>query len=111
MRPARIVTVGHSNRTLAEFVELLARNEVRTVADVRTLRASRAFPHFGEERLRRGLAKAGIGYVAIPELGGLRKKSAEPSPRPCWRNRGFRNYADYMRDDGFRDGVRKLLTE
>ena len=110
MRPARIVTVGHSNRTLAEFVELLARNAVRCVADVRTLRASRAFPHFGEARLRRGLAKADIAYVAIPELGGLRRKSATPSERPCWRNRGFRNYADYMREPEFAAGIRQLLA-
>jgi len=111
VRAARIVTVGHSNRTLDEFVTLLQQNRVRTLADVRTLRGSRAFPHFSEQRLARRLARADIRYVAIPELGGLRRKGTNPWPRPCWRNRGFRNYADYMRESGFRAGIRKLLDE
>ncbi|MGZ6125905.1 MAG: DUF488 family protein, N3 subclade, partial [Myxococcales bacterium] len=37
-------------------------------------------------------------------------KSADPSPRPCWQNRGFRNYADHMRSAEFRAGVRRLLA-
>ena len=51
-----------------------------------------------------------IEYVAIPELAGRRPKAASPSARPCWRNRGFRNYADHMRTGEFRDGIRKLLA-
>jgi uncharacterized protein (DUF488 family) len=80
------------------------------LADVRTVRGSRAMPQFGERRLRAALRRAKIAYVPVPELGGLRKKSADPSPRPCWRNAGFRNYADYMRTAEFRTGVRKLLS-
>ena len=67
-------------------------------------------PQFGERRLRAALKRAKIAYVPIPELGGLRKKSAHPSSRPCWRNAGFRNYADHMRTAEFRTGVRKLLA-
>ena len=107
---ARIVTVGHSNRPLREFVELLEEHRVALVADVRKLRGSRAVPQFNERRLRNALARAGIGYVPIPELAGRRGKSAQPSPRPCWRNRGFRNYADHMRTGEFRDGIRELLA-
>ncbi len=107
---ARIVTVGHSNRAMPDFVALLEEHGVAMVADVRKLRGSRAMPQFNERRLRNALEKAGIGYVAIPELAGRRGKSAAPSPRPCWRNRGFRNYADHMRTGEFRDGIRKLLA-
>jgi len=66
-------------------------------------------PQFGERRLGAALGRAGIGYVAVPELAGRRGKSVDPSPRPCWRNRGFRNYADHMRTSEFHTGVRKLL--
>src|SRR3989440_9808997 len=83
---ARILTVGHSTRTLAQFVALLAENGVVLLADVRKLRGSRAFPHFAEAPLRRSLAKASIGYEPIPELAGRRPKSKDPRPRPCWRN-------------------------
>jgi uncharacterized protein (DUF488 family) len=67
-------------------------------------------PQFGERRLRAALERAKMEYVPIPELGGLRKKSAIPSPRPCWRNAGFRNYADHMRTTEFRTGIQKLLA-
>lgn len=103
------MTVGHSNRTLREFVELLGSNGVTLLADVRKLRGSRAMPQFNERRLRTGLARAGIGYLPIPQLAGRRLKSPDPSPRPCWRNSGFRNFADFMRTDEFREGIRLLL--
>ena len=102
--------MGHSNRALREFLALLRAHRIRLVADVRKVRGSRAMPQFGERRLRAALAQAQIGYVAIPELAGRRGKSAHPSPRPCWRNPGFRNYADHMRTAQFREGIRKLLA-
>jgi uncharacterized protein (DUF488 family) len=108
MRP-KFVTVGHSNRTLREFVALLLREQVSTVADVRKLRGSRAMPQFNERRLRNALEKADIAYVAVPELAGRRNKALEPSPKPCWQNRGFRNYADHMRTEEFGAGIRKLV--
>ncbi|TMA73471.1 MAG: DUF488 domain-containing protein [Deltaproteobacteria bacterium] len=108
-RAARIITVGHSNRSLHEFLALLHEQRVGIVADVRKLRGSRAMPQFGERRLGAALGRAGIRYVAVPELAGRRGKGPDPSPRPCWRNRGFRNYADHMRTAEFRAGIRKLL--
>ena len=107
---ARILTVGHSTRTLAQFVALLAKNGAVLLADVRKLRGSRAFPHFAEAPLRRALAKASIEYEPIPELAGRRPKSKDPRPRPCWRNASFRNYADHMRTPEFHRGVRRLLA-
>ncbi|HYY53567.1 MAG TPA: DUF488 domain-containing protein [Myxococcales bacterium] len=109
-RAARVVTVGHSNRALGDFLALLRDQRIGVVADVRTVRGSRAMPQFGERRLRAALERAKMEYVPIPELGGLRKKSAIPSPRPCWRNAGFRNYADHMRTTEFRTGIQKLLA-
>jgi uncharacterized protein (DUF488 family) len=104
------VTVGHSTRTLREFVRLLSANGIAVVADVRKLRGSRAFPHFGEARLSRALDKAGIEYQPVPELAGRRPKAARPQERPCFRNAGFRNYADHMRTAEFRRGARRLLA-
>jgi uncharacterized protein (DUF488 family) len=95
---------------LGELVGLLSQNGIDVVADVRKLRGSRAFPHFGEARLSRGLAKAGIGYEPVPELSGRRPKSQDPQERPCFRNPGFRNYADHMRTAEFRRGARRLLA-
>jgi uncharacterized protein (DUF488 family) len=95
---------------LREFVRLLSGNGIAVVADVRKLRGSRAFPHFGEASLSRALEKAGIGYEPVPELAGRRAKAARPQERPCFRNAGFRNYADHMRTAEFRRGARRLLA-
>jgi uncharacterized protein (DUF488 family) len=56
------------------------------------------------------LAKAGIGYLHIPELGGLRsrRKGEEPSPNTFWDNASFRNYADYAMGPAFRSGLDRL---
>jgi uncharacterized protein (DUF488 family) len=94
---------------LRDFLALLREQRVGALADVRKLRGSRAMPQFGERRLASALRRAGIRYVAVPELAGRRGKSADPSLRPCWRNRGFRNYADHMRTLEFRSGIRILL--
>jgi len=91
-------------------VRLLSANGIAVVADVRKIRASRAFPHFGEARLSRSLEKAGIRYEPVLELAGRRPKSPQPQERPCFRNAGFRNYADYMLTPGFRAGARRLLA-
>jgi len=108
-KKTRVVTVGHSTRALRDFVRLLSANGIAVVADVRKVRASRAFPHFGEAPLSRALEKAGIRYEAIPGLAGRRPKSPHPQERPCFRNAGFRNYADHMLTPGFRAGARRLL--
>ena len=102
--------MGHSTRTLGDLILLVSANGVAVVADVRKLRGSRAFPHFGEAPLSRALEKAGIGYEPVPELAGRRPKSAHPQERPCFRNPGFRNYADHMRTAEFRRGARRLLA-
>jgi uncharacterized protein (DUF488 family) len=104
------VTVGHSTRPLQDFLRLLSASGIAVLADVRKLRASRAFPHFAEAPLSRALEKASIRYEPIPELAGRRPKSPDPQERPCFRNAGFRNYADHMRTAEFRRGARRLLS-
>jgi uncharacterized protein (DUF488 family) len=106
----RVVTVGQSTRTLPALLTLLSANDVAVVADVRKLRGSRAFPHFDEAPLSRALHLAGIAYRPIPELAGRRPRSPRPQERPCFRNAGFRNYADYMLTPAFRRGARMLLA-
>ncbi|MBO0707192.1 MAG: DUF488 domain-containing protein [Candidatus Dormibacteraeota bacterium] len=104
----RIWTIGHSTRTLDEFVSLLVEHGVDWLADVRTLPGSRRFPQFDREALEPELARRGIGYSHLGSLGGLRKPSAG-SPNSGWRNASFRGYADYMQTGPWRDGLSELL--
>ena len=97
----RIWTVGHSNRPLGGFVEILRAHGIERVLDVRRFPASRKWPHFNAQALSEGLAAAGIEYVGMPELGGRRKPRAD-SPHVAWRTDAFRGYADYMDTEEFR---------
>jgi uncharacterized protein (DUF488 family) len=104
-------TVGHSTRSLDEFLELLAAHDIGTVVDVRTVPRSRSNPQFNRDTLPDSLAPSGIGYRHIRELGGLRGRSAgiEVSPNAAWRNQSFRNYADYAMTPPFEAGLSQLL--
>src|SRR3989442_14455030 len=71
-RPVTVYTVGHSTRTLEEFLALLGAHGIGGVADVRRFPASRRHPHFGREALARALVAAHLHYDWLPELGGRR---------------------------------------
>lgn len=103
-------TIGHSTRTIVEFVDLLRGPGVDLVVDVRSMPRSRTNPQFNGESLAETLIPWQIGYEHIAELGGLRGKarSTEPSPNAYWRVRGFRNYADYALTAPFAAGLARL---
>lgn len=119
-----IYTVGHSTRTLDEFIEILKAHDIRTLVDIRSYPASRRMPWFqgpqhppfmtdeeGERNpaLETTLPQAGIAYVWLRALGGRRKKTRYDSPNTALRSPAFRNYADYMLTPEFRQGVDDLV--
>lgn len=107
-RPA-VFTVGHSTRTLEEFVRLLKAHSIATVIDVRTVPRSRHVPQFNKETLPASLLREGIAYAHLSGLGGLRHPKKD-SANLGWRNASFRGFADYMRSPEFEAGIRKLLA-
>ncbi|MFO0952772.1 MAG: DUF488 domain-containing protein [Isosphaeraceae bacterium] len=95
--PPRVVwTVGHSNRTIEEFLKLLAGSSIELVADVRKTPSSKKFPHFNASALAEALAEAGVQYRHYPELGGRRGKRAPDSPNTGWRIEAFNAFADHL---------------
>ncbi|MBP7149201.1 MAG: DUF488 domain-containing protein [Acidobacteria bacterium] len=107
--PPLLLTIGHSTRPIAEFLDLLRAHGVRRLADVRTVPGSRRNPQFGREALATALAAAGIDYVHLRELGGLRRPRPG-SPNGGWQNDSFRGYADYMQTPEFDAALANLLT-
>jgi uncharacterized protein (DUF488 family) len=105
--PRILYTVGHSTRSLDEFVRLLKHHGVRAVADVRRFPGSRKYPHFNADALAESLSAAGLGYVPFPSLGGRRRTSPD-SVNTGWRNEGFRGYADYMQTPQCVEAVSQL---
>ena len=108
-RAATVWTVGHSTRSLEDFLELLAQNGIEAVADVRRYPGSRRWPHFAREQLANALDDRGLAYVWFPELGGRRRPRPD-SPNTAWRSPAFRGYADYMATDAFGEGLDQLVN-
>lgn len=102
-----IFTIGHSTRTLQEFLDLLRTNQIEVLADVRRFPGSRKFPHFSKENLEISLPKAGIQYLHFENLGGRRKGNPD-SKNSAWRLASFKAYADYMETPEFTDAAQEL---
>ena len=100
MKRRTVHTVGHSNRSVDDFLELLREHEVRRLVDVRRFPGSRRLPHFASDALAALLRAARIDYTHEPDLGGYRKTAGD-SVNTAWRAPGFRAYADYMASPAF----------
>jgi len=89
----RIWTIGHSNRSIEAFLELLREHSIQALADIRSFPTSK-IEHFKREEMERWLPENGIEYVWLgKELGGYRKGG----------------YRRHMRTKLFREGIQKLL--
>lgn len=103
-----MLTIGHSNRPLGEFLDLLKTHGVKLLVDIRTMPRSRYNPQFNSYTLQQALAAEEIAYEHLPGLGGLRHPRKD-SPNTGWKNASFRGYADYMQTEEFRQNLEKLL--
>lgn len=106
---ATLYTIGHSTRTLDEFISVLKTHKIETLVDIRTFPMSRRLPHFNRESLEKALPAAGIRYVWMKSLGGYRKKIRDDSPNTALRHRSFRNYADHMLTPEFEQAIHELI--
>jgi uncharacterized protein (DUF488 family) len=105
-----LFTVGHSTRSLEDFLALCRAHGVQCIVDVRRFPGSRRSPHFGREPLAQALAASGIDYQWRVELGGRRSR-AKDAPPSAWRVPAFAAYADYMDTAEFRRAAAPLLKE
>ena len=101
------MTIGHSTHEFEQFVELLDRNRIVCLVDVRTVPKSRRMPWFWGESLASLLPAAGIEYVYEKRLGGFRRPRPD-TPNGGWRVDTFAGYADHMETDDFRSAIVRL---
>jgi uncharacterized protein (DUF488 family) len=103
-------SIGHSTRTIEEFIELLNEHDIRILVDIRSFPSSHRYPHFNRRNLAELLQRHRIRYEWLGnELGGYRKKGlGENSPNKAWKSQGFRNYVDHTMSKSFREGIRIL---
>lgn len=105
-------TIGHSTRSVEEVCDLLLAVGADMIVDVRKMPRSRANPQFNGDVLPGALAERQIGYRHIASLGGLRARRPDlaASPNTLWRNKSFRNYADYALTPPFKEGLGELIA-
>lgn len=85
--------MGHSNRTFADFVDLLHAYGVDCLIDIRRHPVSSRFPHFNKKHLERHLPANNIVYLWFGDaLGGMR----DP------------DYQAYMHTEAFREGLQQV---
>jgi uncharacterized protein (DUF488 family) len=105
-----VLTIGHSTRPIEDFIALLNGHGIQLLVDVRTIPRSRHNPQFNKETLPDSLHSAGIDYLHLSELGGLRH-ARKDSTNTAWRNLSFRGFADYMETPEFENGLTRLIEE
>lgn len=88
-----IYTLGTSNRTEEEFLDILKYYKICAVVDVRRWATSERFPQFKKENLKKSLEKISISYYHMEDLGGYRKES----------------YEEYMKTNFFKMALEKLI--
>ncbi|PNS08182.1 DUF488 family protein [Solilutibacter silvestris] len=106
-------TIGHSNRSLDEFIALLVESKIERVVDVRAFPRSRTNPQFNIDTLPAALAEHGIGYEHLAALGGRRGSVHDKVPIQInghWTHQSFHNYADYALSETFRHGLDHLIA-
>ncbi len=103
-----VLTIGHSTQSLEDFIHLLQAHDVKKVVDVRTVPRSQHNPQFNRETLPANLGPAGIGYIHLSGLGGLRHPHPD-SPNRGWRNSSFRGFADYMQTQDFEKSLEMMI--
>ncbi|MHB1023921.1 MAG: DUF488 domain-containing protein [Acidobacteriaceae bacterium] len=104
-----MLTIGHSTLPIESFLRALQDNGCRTLVDVRTVPRSRHNPQFSKEALPASLQSAGIAYLWMQGLGGLRHTS-KASINTAWKNTSFRGYADYMQTPEFVANLKELMA-
>ena len=98
-----VMTIGHSNHSLDEFIGLLTKHRVAALGDVRSAPYSRFAAHFDRKPLAVTVKRVGVRYVYLGrELGG---RPADPS---CYVD-GRVQYKRVIRTQAFRRGIARVV--
>ena len=107
MKLNSIWTIGHSTKSIDEFIIMLQSFQIELVVDIRRFPGSKRYPHFNKDALQASLSANKIEYAHMEKLGG-RRKPVDNSHNNAWRLAAFRGYADYMETDDFHEAVEEL---
>lgn len=97
-----LFTIGHSNHSIEKFLDLLKKNGITAIGDVRSSPYSRFAPQFSREPLKQSLRGASVAYTFLgKELGA---RSNDPN---CYRG-GKVQYPLLARQKIFAEGALRV---
>lgn len=99
----RLYSVGHSNQSQEEFLELLKKHDVNCIVDVRSVPASKYTPQFNMEPLKWFLKKNDIQYLHFGEEFGARRTDS-------LNIEGQVDFEQAVRTTNFNRGVERLMN-
>ena len=103
MNQPNLLTIGHSNHSIEDFISLLKKYHITALADVRSQPYSRYLSHFNQPNLKLALIGANIQYVFLgKELGG------RPMAEDCYTD-GQADYEKMAETEIFQSGINRLL--
>ncbi len=98
-----LYTIGHSNHSFANFLELLKRHNINALCDVRSHPYSKSHPHFNYKVLQQELPKNNLAYVFLGnELGG------RTNDVTCYNPEGQIQYDRLAHTPLFQAGLQRL---
>lgn len=97
-----LFTLGHSNHSIEKFFDLLAKNGVTAVGDVRSSPYSRFAPQFSREALKQSLRDARVAYTFLGKELGAR------SDNPACYKAGKVQYPLLAQQRIFAEGVSRV---
>ena len=101
----QIYSIGHSDHTIEAFLELLHRNGIALLVDVRSQPYSRWVPQFNREKLARELEAVGVHYVFMGDSLGGRPASAGSGDD----DQEAPDYQQLAQGEPFKAGIEQLL--
>lgn len=99
----RLYSVGHSNQSQEEFLELLKKHDINCIVDVRTVPASKYTPQFNLEPLKWFLRANEIQYLHFGDEFGARRTD-------CLDADGQVNFEKAIDTANFKRGVERLMN-
>ena len=98
-------SIGHGNRTLDEFLELLKKHDIKYLIDVRSMPYSKFNSHFNQEALKNSLEQSNITYVFMGDSIGGR-----PADKSCYDEEGKVDYDAIDEKEFYKKGIDRLKT-
>ncbi len=104
--PLSCYTIGHSNHTLEQFIQLIETHNINQIVDVRSSPYSKYVPHFNNDELEIKLKEHDISYLFMGDKLGGRYDNPD-----LLFSDGTVDYTKVSQTIEFIDGIQSLIVE